>query len=264
MIDDPSSESSGPSLTEDMLIAWLLSSSRPIILDTLVSHAIHSTHHRLQDMHRKVRRKLEDPQVRSNHELFALLMELARDLEGFESDLNDMFRFSRKQGAEDSLLCDAHSEIKRVIGVWISYLNQRKCKLTLRLDAHDTGTQITHEQLQEIISVLLVNSIDAYSTSISITTENKTDWQVSSIFTLRYGLNIQVEDNGCGFAGENPEIMFEPTYTTKTHPRGAGLGLFVARSLARQAGGELSYVGGSAKRGAVFSIVLPIRKPKRY
>lgn len=259
MIDDSLSDSLGPSLTQDMLISRLLSVSRYIMLETLMGMAVHSAHHRFQDIHKRINRWLNDPQVRSNRLLFELLVELARELKESESDIKGVLRFFRYAENEDSLPCDAHAEIGRAARLWMEYLHQRKCKLELRFGAYDAGAKITREHLQEIVAALLVNSVEAHSTSILITTENKKGWRVSDIFKLKNGLDIRVEDNGDGFAGDQSEAMFEPRYTTKARSGGVGLGLFIARSLARRAGGELLYVGPSNKRGAIFSIALSVQ-----
>jgi two-component system sensor histidine kinase HydH len=65
---------------------------------------------------------------------------------------------------------------------------------------------------------------------------------------------ISVADRGPGVAPELEGRLFEPFFTTKE--RGSGIGLALARRVARAAGGELEYrtrPGG----GAVFSIFLP-------
>jgi signal transduction histidine kinase len=67
---------------------------------------------------------------------------------------------------------------------------------------------------------------------------------------------IEVADRGGGVPEEISERIFEPFFTTKT--QGSGIGLALARRIARAAGGELLYrprPGG----GAVFVMQLPAR-----
>lgn len=66
---------------------------------------------------------------------------------------------------------------------------------------------------------------------------------------------IAVADRGSGVAPDQMKRLFEPFFTTKT--RGSGIGLALARRVARAAGGDIEYrprQGG----GAVFAIMLPM------
>ncbi|HET7838681.1 MAG TPA: HAMP domain-containing sensor histidine kinase, partial [Rectinemataceae bacterium] len=67
---------------------------------------------------------------------------------------------------------------------------------------------------------------------------------------------LEVSDRGIGVPPEIEERIFEPFFTTKT--QGSGIGLALARRIARAGGGELNYrprEGG----GSVFFIQLPAR-----
>ena len=66
---------------------------------------------------------------------------------------------------------------------------------------------------------------------------------------------LSVEDNGPGVAAEIAERLFEPFETTK--PRGMGLGLPLAKEIAAQHGGRLTW-RPVAPRGAVFELELPL------
>lgn len=67
---------------------------------------------------------------------------------------------------------------------------------------------------------------------------------------------IQVKDNGDGIPPECRERVFEPFFTTKPVGSGTGLGLYLAYTHARAAGGHLSFETESG-RGTVFSLELP-------
>ncbi|MDA1195113.1 MAG: HAMP domain-containing sensor histidine kinase [Planctomycetota bacterium] len=70
-------------------------------------------------------------------------------------------------------------------------------------------------------------------------------------------VRFEVRDEGAGISADVRERMFDPFYTTKGAGQGTGLGLYVAREIARAAGGELTCVG-RAKRGATFFLELPV------
>ncbi|HEU4643335.1 MAG TPA: ATP-binding protein [Gemmatimonadaceae bacterium] len=67
-------------------------------------------------------------------------------------------------------------------------------------------------------------------------------------------LEVQVADTGPGIAAEHVEHIFEPLFTTKA--RGLGLGLSVARTLARANGGDLT-AESRPGAGATFTLTMP-------
>lgn len=79
--------------------------------------------------------------------------------------------------------------------------------------------------------------------------------------TLRARMNgdqkaqLDVVDTGPGIAPEHLQRIFEPLFTTKA--RGLGLGLSVARSLARANGGELT-AASEPGRGSTFTVSVPV------
>lgn len=71
------------------------------------------------------------------------------------------------------------------------------------------------------------------------------------------GVRFVVEDDGPGIAAEVRERMFDPFYTTKGPGQGTGLGLYVAREIARAGGGTLA-CRSAPGRGATFALSLPM------
>lgn len=73
---------------------------------------------------------------------------------------------------------------------------------------------------------------------------------------------LEVKDHGQGFAMHDAERLFEPFErgggTGVAH--GSGLGLFIARQLARQMNGELTARSEGPGKGAVFALELPMAK----
>jgi len=68
------------------------------------------------------------------------------------------------------------------------------------------------------------------------------------------GVELVVEDNGPGVPAASRDQIFSPFFTTKKE--GTGLGLVVAREIAREHGGDLIVTDG-ALGGAAFLVTLP-------
>jgi two-component system sensor histidine kinase HydH len=100
------------------------------------------------------------------------------------------------------------------------------------------------DELQQVVLNLIDNALAAVECHgwVGITAAPEDKWVV-----------ITVEDDGQGFAVD-PESLFQPFYTTKSH--GTGLGLPVARRICAAHGGSLS-AERREPRGARFVIRLP-------
>ncbi|HNH49851.1 MAG TPA: ATP-binding protein, partial [Myxococcota bacterium] len=71
-------------------------------------------------------------------------------------------------------------------------------------------------------------------------------------------VELWVQDHGSGFPAEEAELLFEPYQRGQSgQPRhGTGLGLYLARSLARSMGGELRATSPGIGKGATFHLRL--------
>jgi signal transduction histidine kinase len=71
---------------------------------------------------------------------------------------------------------------------------------------------------------------------------------------------LAVEDEGGGVPAAQRERIFE-RFTRLEPGRGLGLGLYIARQLARAQGGDLVATDARATAGARFELRLPLREP---
>jgi signal transduction histidine kinase len=71
---------------------------------------------------------------------------------------------------------------------------------------------------------------------------------------------LEVTDKGQGFAPQDAERLFDPFRREKTQSvnHGSGLGLSIARQLARQMGGDLTARSEGPATGATFVLALPV------
>ena len=72
-------------------------------------------------------------------------------------------------------------------------------------------------------------------------------------------VRITVMDDGPGVAPEHVDRVFDAFFTTKPAGDGTGLGLSVSQAIVRAHGGVLRYAPSPWKRGAAFTLDLPVR-----
>lgn len=107
-------------------------------------------------------------------------------------------------------------------------------------------------RLEQVVVNLLSNAIDALRTITPPRRVTVDSWVEDS------KVCVAVTDNGHGVAPNVLEQLFHPFATTK--PRGTGLGLYISRQIAREAGGDLVLASGPEEGGARFVISLPVGK----
>jgi signal transduction histidine kinase len=128
---------------------------------------------------------------------------------------------------------------------------------------HDTLLYGNKLALQQIITNLISNAIDAYSgcgtvpvnPSVTITATT-----VSSLPTSKRHshLQITVHDFGCGIPPEKIKQIFKPFYTTKS--TGTGIGLTLVEQLVRREYGGTLEVTSSTNMGTYFTVCIPLPK----
>jgi len=103
------------------------------------------------------------------------------------------------------------------------------------------------DQLEQMLINLLANAADASLANGSKPV--RVSWVPADT-----NVQILIEDRGMGIA--NPENLFVPFYTTKS--AGSGIGLALAKQIARAHGGELSLVNREDGEGARAMVRLPL------
>ncbi|WP_199098347.1 ATP-binding protein [Dyella sp. ASV21] len=109
------------------------------------------------------------------------------------------------------------------------------------------------DRLLQLLLNLARNAIEAGAHSLSFRTRAEAAVRLGER-VVRMALRVDVIDDGPGVPASLRDTLFEPLVSGR--PDGSGLGLALAREIAREHGGELRYVSRAGE--TVFSLYLPM------
>lgn len=116
----------------------------------------------------------------------------------------------------------------------------------LRSDGESPNLSIASDDFVEVLQIVMKNAIEAMAGGGKISVATAVS---DAAFCVR------VSDQGTGFSEEMQAHLFSPGHTTK--PGGSGYGLFLARRVLEEHGGQLS-VESAAGDGAVVALAIPV------
>jgi len=128
--------------------------------------------------------------------------------------------------------------------------------IDIQVDLDDAIPIIASDQaqLQQVFLNLLTNAIDAIGSNgaIDVVSRRSEDRIV-----------VDVRDDGPGLSDEMLRKIFDPFYTTKDTGKGTGLGLWVSHSIVSKMGGNIHAKNTPDRKGAVFTVEIPIVIPEK-
>jgi signal transduction histidine kinase len=234
----------------------VMSSSHFIVAQTLFGMVVHSFGHRLKQVLAEINILLNRSDIRSNRSLYEVVRSLKSDFLTVDQD----FRMVQGSMGQDSGLeiTQVHTELKHSVDQWMPLLLQKKCSTRFVLSAAVTQCRIRPLALREIVSVLLVNAVQASAKTLTFSSMNSSKVESPSGNYIPFALCLDVTDDGAGLTDDDVSQLFQPAYTTSVGNRALGFNLFIGRALARQAGGELDLVErGKGSTGVIFRLTLP-------
>ena len=136
--------------------------------------------------------------------------------------------------------------IKNTVAV---FEGNQKYQLEFNTPFKEKMVSIDKDQVVQVLNNLIKNAIQSFQNRghgrIRVLLENNTDGE---------GLQVSVEDDGCGIEPENESRLFIPRFTTKT--TGSGIGLSLVKQIIENHGGKISFSSVPGE-GSVFSFFLP-------
>ena len=171
------------------------------------------------------------------------------------SKVIDGFRSLFNKPEEEQELVDMNELIPEVLDLLNSQLKDHRVSVRVDLTPKLPPVIGNRSQLQEVVSNLITNSIEAMETTtvqirrLLIRTEIRGD-----------KIAVAVEDSGPGIDEDRLDDLFTAFVTTKRH--GMGLGLAISRMIIEYHGGKLTAASESTNGGASFQFVLPVADPR--
>jgi C4-dicarboxylate-specific signal transduction histidine kinase len=162
----------------------------------------------------------------------------------------DGFRSLLGKADEEQQLVDMNELILEVLETLNSELKDHRVSIRVDLTPKLPLVSGNKGQLQEVVSNLIINGIEAMETTtlegrmLLIRTEIRGD-----------KIAVAVEDSGPGIDKDQLGEIFTAFVTTKPH--GMGLGLAISRMVIDYHGGKLTAASDSKYGGASFQFVLP-------
>ena len=157
---------------------------------------------------------------------------------------------AKKSGPQLTEL-DIDDVIREVLALAGSELRRHDVLVRTALAAGDRSVMGDRVQLQQVLSNLIMNGIQA----MRDTTERTRELTVSSTLAEPSSVVVAVEDTGTGLDPAVAQRIFESLFTTKSD--GLGMGLAICRSIIEAHGGRL-WVSPRAPHGADVRFTVPL------
>lgn len=155
-----------------------------------------------------------------------------------------------------------HVDVGQLLQETLTLLEPLAEKRQVMFEAkHVAGLSVSADrgQLQQVLTNILVNAIQAMPRGGTVTTELRQD-EVQPpgdhSGPSRHCVVITITDQGNGIRPEDREQIFEPFFTTKEVGEGTGLGLSIAYGIVQEHGGWIE-IESEPGKGSCFAVYLP-------
>ncbi len=176
---------------------------------------------------------------------------------------DSLLRFSRVSTELKSNNINLNTVIDDTLILLENTLRQKKINLTKQLDPNLKYIMGDHNQLQQVFTNIINNSIHAMARggNLLIATGEKVIHSNPSFLTVdtekvKTYVEIEFTDTGCGIKEEHISKIFDPFFTTKEPGKGTGLGLSISYRIVKDHHGWID-VKSTLGKGTSFFVILP-------
>lgn len=198
----------------------------------------------------KSRKGLSEKQIRNIESIKSLSSKMAR----LVNDLLDVARIDQRRLILKKSLINLSEIIKEVTEEISPVIRSRGIELVSKINNNIPETVGDPERIKMVIENLINNSIK-YSF-------NRGKIEIK-LYKEGESIIFSVKDNGAGIPIEQQSRVFEKFFRSdnavKYQTEGTGLGLYIAKSIIDQSGGEI-WFDSVENSGSIFSFSLPIKQ----
>jgi two-component system NtrC family sensor kinase len=145
-------------------------------------------------------------------------------------------------------LVDLNRVIEDIVAILAHDINKSGIDIKLDLASLLPPLREDESRLDQVFMNLVLNAIqsmDGHGGTLKIATGVRDG-----------GLEVDIEDTGCGIPPELLKRIYEPFFTTKPTGQGTGLGLFITHQIVSEMNGNLQ-VGSTLGKGTRFRVRIP-------
>ena len=217
---------------------------RLAMLGQMAATVSHNLRNPLGAMKTVLQVQLENPDLPADlrHDCTLVLGEIER----MSAKLTQLLHFAKP--SPNGRRANAAETARQVAALFRADAERRRVRLELEVPAGDAAAHASEEALNEILSNLIVNAIEAQPEGGSVRVR---------LAGRGKHLDIFVEDDGPGISPDARAKIFQPFFTTKA--TGTGLGLTIVARRVSEMGGTIACESPIAQdRGTRIHVSLPI------
>ena len=189
-------------------------------------------------------------------DIFASLSEELRRLHRLASDLSSLSRAQEQRLDLHPVDADLAALARGAASRLAPQFQDAQVMLIVNSDML-LPVRVDPDRITQVLTNLLGNALVATPAGGTVT--------VTAGSTVRGG-EVVVADTGVGLSEQDVDRVFERFYRAPGQPgrsAGSGIGLTIARGIARGHGGDVTAASAGPGRGSSFTVVLPLRAPHR-
>ena len=203
----------------------------------------------------KISEKLKDKKHKENEFVKSVLLDLKNEIDDWKQRIEEPLKLVASK--EERERFSANQAIQAMVDFWHQEARLRGCNLRFRDYSQIVKIEVIKSHLQEVLSCLIVNAMQAKARNIDVTLAHRS--QPVTKETKELMAEIAIEDDGPGIPPGIAKKIFSLGFSTKGMG-GTGMGLYIVDLLAVEMDGEIKLTSAgksSGKQKTIFKLLLP-------